>query len=285
LDLKSLVDSGGRRISLFFYPDRIEGYTFSGNSLSRLFSHTVKWKPPYFPVQEPEGKLTVINGGDKQYVAVGGNFYPGARLLVFDGIGLTPVSDLNFLPFRMIELNGNFYLAGARYSVGKNYFKNRLVLVPFRNGQAAAKEELVKEVPPFFTLDFSLAPGTFTLNSVHLVKTDYRYIYMADNFERLPVEDDGQRGASLCAMGNRWLAVSACTDKNDRLYFYNIEGGNRRLAYESKLNGKVLFISEGSWKAARGFWVYLETSAGSRAPGLPKKAAYKLQFWSKKDKI
>lgn len=284
LDVKLLMDSGGRQVFLFFYPNEIEGYTAGGTRLNRLFSRGLTWDSPYYPVQEPEGKLTVIDGGDKQYVSVGGNFTKGARLLVFTGVGLENVSMLGFLPFRLIDLNGSRYLAGARYAVGKNFFRNQLVLVPFSDGQAVENEELVKEVPPFFSLDFSLAPGTFTLNSVHLVKRDYRYIYLADNFEPLPVEEEGQRGASLCALGNRWLAVSAYAEGNDSLYFYNIEDGNRRLAYESKLDGQVVFISEGSWKAAHGFWVYVKRSVGTRGRNLPGKTVFTLQFWSKKDK-
>jgi len=282
LDIESFLDQKGRLRFLFYYPGKIEFFKLTGDQLIKLFSHPLQWGKPYYPVMEYEGKLCVFFQDNQMYAVVGGNFSPTAKVLTINNEEETgtaaEVDTIDFIPFRTIELNDVRYLAGARYTLGKNYFENKLMLLPFRfnSGQLVKEKYFEKEVSPFYSLDFSVSGAGSTLESIHMIDRDYRYRFLADNFQQLTVEE-AQRGSALCCLAGQWLAVSDYSQGSDQLYFYSIEKGSRRLVYQNKVNGEIIFISDGLWKAAPGFWVYLEQL--KPPPAVPE---YKLQFWSKK---
>ncbi|MGD2086023.1 MAG: hypothetical protein PVH61_07555 [Candidatus Aminicenantes bacterium] len=283
LDLKSFLNQEGRLRFLFYYAGKIEFFKLTGNQLMKVFSHPLHWGKPYYPVMEYEGKLCVFFQENQLVAVMGGNFSPTAKIItISEGEGETgtaaEVDTVDFIPFRRLELNDVQYLAGARYTLGKNYFQNKLMLLPFQftSGQLLKEKYLVKEISPFYSLDFSIAGSGNTLDSIHIIDRDYRYRFLADNFEELTVEEEA-RGSALCCLAGQWLAVSDYSHGSDRLYFYRIEKGSRRLVFQNKVNGEILFISDGLWKAAPGFWVYLKQL--KPPPAAPE---YKLQFWSKK---
>jgi hypothetical protein len=281
LDLKSFLDQKGRLRFLFYYPAKIEFFKLTGNQLIKVFSYPLRWGKPYYPVMKYEGKLFVFFQDNQLYAVVGGNFSRTAKILTINQ-GETgtaaEVDTIDFIPFRRLELNDVQYLAGARYTPGKNYFQNKLMLLPFQftSGRLLKEKYFVKEIPPFYSLDFSITGTGNSLDSIHIIDRDYRYRFLADNFEELTVEE-AERGSALCCLEGQWLAVSDFSHGSDRLYFYTIEKGSRRLVFENKVNGEIIFISDGLWKAAPGFWVYLEQL---KPP--PTAPEYKLQFWSKK---
>jgi len=282
LDLKSFLDQKGRLRFLFYYPGKIEFFKLTGNQLTKIFSHPLQWGKPYYPVIEYEGKLCVFFQDNQMYAVVGGNFSPTAKVLTINNEEETgtaaEVNTIDFIPFRTIELNDTRYLAGACYSLGKNYFQNKLMLLPFRfdSGQLVKEKYFEKEISPFYSLDFSVSGTGSTLESIHMIDLDYRYRFLADNFAQLTAET-AERGSALCCLEGQWLAVSDFSHGSDRLYFYRIEKGSRRLVYQNRVNGEIIFISDGLWKAAPGFWVYLQQL--KPPPAAPE---YKLQFWSKK---
>jgi len=281
LDLESFLDQKGRLRFLFYYPGKIEFFKLTGDQLVRVFSHPLYWGKPYYPVMEDEGKLCVFFQENQLYAVVGNNFSRTAKVLTIneDETGTAAeVDTIDFTPFRIIELNEVRYLAGARYTMGKNYFENNLMLLPFQfnSGQLVKEKYFVKELFPFYCLDFSISGASSTLDSIHIIDRDYRYRFLADNFQQLSVEE-AQRGGALCCLDGQWLAVSDYSQGSDQLYFYSIEKGSRRLVYQNKVKGEIIFISDGLWKAAPGFWVYLEQL--QPPPAAPE---YKLQFWSKK---
>lgn len=281
LDLKSFLDQEGRLRFLFYYPGKIEFFKLTENQLIKVFSYPLQWKNPYYPVMDYEGKLCVFFQDNQLYAVVGGNFSRTAKVLTINeqetGTA-AEVDTIDFIPFRIIELNGVRYLAGARYALGKNYFENNLMFLPFQfnSGRLVKEKYFVKDISPFYSLDFSLSGAENVLDSIHYIDRDYRYRFLADNFQQLTVEE-AQRGSALCCLDSQWLAVSDYSQGSDQLYFYSIEKGSRRLVYQNKVNGEIIFISDGLWKAAPGFWVYLEHL--QPPPAAPE---YKLQFWSKK---
>jgi hypothetical protein len=281
LDLKSLLDREGRLSVLYYYPGNIDFFRLDGSRLIKFLSYPLQWRRPYYPVMTPEGKLAAFWEKDVLYVSAGGNFSRKSKLLAFTDIqpeGETKVDvfELDFAVFRRVVLNGSRFLAGARWAVGKNYFANRLILAPWETGLLTGenRDYLVKDVPWFYALDFSTAGGDGVLNSIHIVDRDYNYRFLADNFEELTVEEN-KRGAALCCRNGQWLAVSDYSRGGDKLFFYKIEEGGRSLVFENNIDGEVVFISDGLWKAASGFWVYVK----KKHPGYEE---YKLQFWSKK---
>jgi len=288
LDFKSILDQRGQLKFLFYYPGKIEFFRLNGNRLTKFFTRKLKWgRSHYYPVMEPEGRLTCFLENGKLYITVGANFSKISRLLVFKKNRWDAVdrdeSIVDFVPFKWIEFNNMDYLAGGRYALGKNYFENKLILIPFKSGQFVIESNtyLEKDVPPFYSLDFSTGENTKTLNSIHMIDRDYKYRFFTDNFEQSTVEEEGERGASLSSLDGQWLAVSDFSRGNDRLYFYKIEKGSRRLVYRENISGEIVFISAGQWKAARGFWVYVKKQR-KKANTNTTTTEYKLQFRSKK---
>jgi hypothetical protein len=279
LDVRSFLDRSGQLQLLFFYPEEIEFYKLEANQLQRVFSYPLQWGTPYYPAREPEGKLSVFYQAGQLVVTAGANFSPAARVLWIDtgeAEEVTAVDSVDFVPFRQIRLNNQPYLAGARYAPGKNYFQGQCVLLPLEGtaGQLVKEKYFVKAVPAFYSLDYSTTGSESILNSVHLVDRDYRYRFLGDNFEELTV-DAAERGSALCCLEDHWLAISDFSHFNDRLFFYALEKGQRRLVYQNNVAGEIVFISDGLWKAAPGFWVYIRQRK-------PNTSQYKLQFWSKK---
>ncbi len=289
LDLKTFLDATGRLRFLFLYPDKIDMYHMDGTRLNKYYSLPLNWSESYFPVMEPEGRLAVIPGDDCIYVTVGCNFSGVAKILTLKKEEWAESGSVNFVPFRSIRLNDQQFIVGGRYAVGKNYFVERLRLVPLEDFQSGRVSEekatytyLEKMTAPFYACDFSVGPEPGNLETVHIIDRDYKYRLLADNFEPLTLEIAGERGAALAVLDGEWLAVSNFSIGNDRLYFYKIKKGSRQLMYQNDIEGEIFFITEGMWQAARGFWVcvkIMNTTPSSASPTAPE---YKLQFWSKK---
>jgi len=285
MDFRSFQDADGKQRCLYYYPDRLELYRLEAGRLNRSLSFPLKWGQPYYHVMAPEGRLTVTTLENKTYITAGSNFSPSALLLELNGDQFSTLGSIDFTPFRRITLNGEDYLAGGRYNAGRNYFDGLLLLAPtaaLRSGALVEQKQafpfLTKSVPPFYALDLASVEGN-VLDSVHLIDREYSYLYLADNFEVLTQEAEGRRGAALSTLDGQWLAVSDYSSGYDVIYFYKIEKGRRNPVYQNSIAGEVVFISEGIWKAAHGFWVYVKSDGTASAPG---KAHYTLQFWSKK---
>ncbi|MGE5341716.1 MAG: hypothetical protein ACM3SY_09570 [Candidatus Omnitrophota bacterium] len=294
LDVRSLLNPEGILSVFFYYPERIEIYKLQDSRLIKSFTYKIDWKQPLYPTMQPEGRLCVFTEGKNLYVGVGSNFSTHSKLLTcndFKWEDATAV-DLNFVPFRYIRLNGTSYLAGARYALGRNYFENKLVLAPFSSGQpttapnAPSPDILEKQVPPFYALDFATGDHAPALNSIHGIDRDYKYRFLGDNFEQLAVEKE-PRGAALCSLNGQWMAISDFSHDNhdsiDKLYFYKIENGSRRLVFEQQSDHEILFISDGVWNGVGGFWVYVKRQPEKNTENGETKpyTEYKLQFWSK----
>lgn len=265
----------------FYYPDKIDIFVMEDNSFKKFFSYKLDWGRPYFPVLNREGRLCLFYHENGLYVSVGSNFSPNSRIFRLKDNVWKQIAVVDFTPLKLIRINQNDYLAGARYDEGKNFFRELLVLAPFISGELDQTNRLEKRVPVFYSLDFSIAGpkenGEMVLESVHLIDTGYNYRFMAGDFEERAVEPE-RRGSSLAALDGLWLAISdySTREDKDKLYFYKIEEGSKRPVYENPIQGQAIFISAGAWKDHRGFWVYVKEKQGNRDE-------YRLQFWSKKN--
>ena len=286
LDFKSITVPGGSHRYFFYYPAEVEIFKVESSIFKKFFSFNLEWGRPYYPVINAEGRMCLFypggaDQGDVLYLTLGSNFSSRAKVFSFRDDVWREIDALDFVPLELIRLNDNDYLAGARYDEGKNFFKDKLMLVPFVSGQLAKGNFLEKKVVPFYSLDFS----TFTrqaplqlppnVESVHLIDTDYNYRFFAGDFEeRTPAPE--KRGSALAALAGQWLAVSDYSTSNnkDLLYFYKIQQGSKQLVYENRVNGQVIFISTGAWRGRQGFWTYVKKMKNNNAE-------YYMQFWSK----
>lgn len=289
LDFKSITNSSGEPgdLYLFFYPEEIEIFKTRDNQFKKVLSFKLAWGRPYYPVMDCEGKLCLFyragdDGSPVIYLTAGSNFSPRSKVLSYQNNQWQEIGMLDFVPIKAIRLNNSDYLAGALYDEGKNFFKDKLILVPFAAGKLDTQNLLEKKVVPFFTVDFSIPSqqphGVETeenVDGVYLIDNDYNYrFYAGDLQERGPAFE--RRGSALAALDGQWLALSdySFSTQKDKLYFYKIEAGSKQAVYENTINGQVIFISAGSWQDRPGFWVYVEEMKNDNP-------VYRLQFWSK----
>ncbi len=270
-DIKTIRDLKGEDRYLFLYPEKIDIYKLEGNNLKKILSIKLKWKRPFYPTLEPEGRLLVFYFKNILYLAAGNNFSPVSKFFMFNENKWEELTDLDFVPFRFVELNGNYYIAGANYEYGMNYFNGKIVLAPFYSGNINYEYKLEKGVPLFYSIDFSTIEHR--LNSAHIIDKNYNFRFYSADFTEQSVEKE-KRGSSLCSMSNKWLVISDYSKLNDKLFFYKIESGAKSLIYETNVNGEVVFISSGFWKKADGFWVFVKKMKRYINE-------FKLQFWSK----
>jgi hypothetical protein len=273
LDLQGSKAPGGEYRFYFYYPEKVDIYGLEQNRLQKLLSLNLEWGRPYYPAQQLEGRLLVFDFSGIYYLAVGSNFSPRARLFSLKNNQWRELASIPFTPFELVQLNGIYYLIGASYEMGKNYFRDKVFLAPFANSGVVGDRLYEKKVDPFYAVDFSIDDDI--LSSIHIVDKDYHYkLYTAD-FESFSIDVE-KRGSALASLEDQWLAVSEYVDTGDRdkLFFYKIESGGRRLVYEESVSGAVVFISTGMWKQEAGFWVYVKRR---------QKYAdeYRLQFWKK----
>lgn len=288
LDFRSITAPDGEPSPggqyFFFYPGEIEIFKTRDRQFKKFSSIKLTWGRPYYPVMDYEGKLCLFYRSNEEgipvlYLTAGSNYSPRAKVLSYQNNQWQEIGTLDFVPIKAIHLNNSDYLTGALYDEGKNYFKEKLVLVPFAAGKLDTENPLEKKVVPFFTVDFSLPPGQTgneeNVDGVHLIDSDYNYRFYAGDFqEQGPAYE--RRGSALAALDGQWLAVSdySFSTQKDKLYFYKIQEGSKQAVYENAINGSVIFISDGSWQNHPGFWVYVKEMKNDNP-------VYRLQFWSK----
>lgn len=289
LDVRSLLNHQGQTILLFYYADKIEFFKLQEYQPVKFYTYKLTWQKPHYPSMDTEGRMSCFLDGDNFVVTVGNNFSKFSKILVFkdtknekwDDVS---EGDIDFVPVRLVNLNNARYLAGIRYEPGKNYFEDSIVLAPFEGGIVSTDKGtyLTRQIVPFYALDISTEEKTGAMISLHVIDRDYSYRFLSSEFEQLTVEKN-PRGATLCSLDGQWLATSDYAVGKDKLYFYKIENGSRRLVYENELEEEVVFISDGLWIGAPGFWVYVKKQDNSRVESKSARfAEYKLQFWSKK---
>ena len=273
IDFKTIRDLKGEFKYYFYYPDKIDIFKISGSNFEKFFTIDLKWEQPYYPVKEYEGKLCYFYWENVLYLTVGGNFSEFSKVFTFSNNLWKEADKVKFVPFRYIILNNSSYLAGASYADAQNYFKDRIILYPFFKGKILKEKYYEKKVDEFYSIDFSTKEKV--LDSIHIVDKNYNYKFLAADFEERTV-DDNKKGSSMSTTNGEWLAVSDYSRNTDTLHFYKIENSGLRPVYENQINGEVVFISDGVWKNAQGFWIYVKLN-------VKKGKEYRLQFWSKRD--
>ena len=271
LDCKSFLDKRGGLRHFLYYPEKVEIYKSEGNHLKKIESLKLKWQRPYYPVRQPEGKLFITSYQNRVFLAVGGNFSEQTKVFFQVANQWQEINPISFVPFRTISINNSLFIAGARYQIGKNYFKNVILLAPFDEKSMVKSNLLEKQVPFFYSLDFSQSENN--LQSVHLVDLDYNYRFYSSDFQEQVVSQN-RHGSALQSLAGYWLATSDYSLKKDRLFFYKLAEGSLRLVYENPIAGDIIFISTGIWKSHAGFWVLVNKGKG-------KIVNNQLQFWSK----
>ncbi len=284
LDFRSVIYPDGTHRYFFYYPEKIEIFKIEKSHFKKYFSFKLEWGRPYYPVMGYEGRLSLfyLDGENRLYLTVGGNFSPHSKVFCFRDNQWRETDIIDFVPMKLIRLSSIDYLAGARYDEGKNYFKGKLLLTPIISGELQRESFLEKQIPTFYSLDFSTIgqhqhQHQQEVETIHLIDTGYNHRFFAGDFEeRIVAREKKKHGSSLAALNGQWLAVSdySFAKNNDILYFYKIEEGSIRLVYENRINGQVIFISHGTWKTREGFWVYVKKVKKEHVE-------YRLQFWSK----
>lgn len=271
LDIKSIQVPSGEFHYFFYYPERIDIFRQDNERLEKVSSVPLQWGNPYYPVQEFEGKLAVFQLKGDLFLSAGGNFSPHSHIFRYRNSQWEIFSRIEFVPFRFIQVNQQFYLAGSKYNLGKNYFINKIYLVSIENADFKNGKMFEKTIPEFYSLDFALSGDK--LISIHMIDREYRYRFFTADFKEKTVEN-GKRGSSLMALDDNWVAVSDFSQGADTVYFYKIENGSRNLVYKNRISGEIVFISAGKWKTYPGFWLLVKK-------GKKNDTGFYLEFWQK----
>jgi hypothetical protein len=275
LDIKTIPDQNGESRYLFYYPEKIIAYRMLSNQLEKISLISLDWGRPFYPVLEADGRLCVFTLKGQFFLSAGNNFSSHTKIFRYQDDGWKEVFRIHFVPFRLVEINERFFLAGGEYDDGRNFFQPKLVLLPFDGDNFEPKEYFEKRIPAFFGLDFVLSENQ--LISVHLIDKDYRYRFYAADLEEMNTETE-KKGASICSLSPEWVAVSDFSRDADRLFFYKVTDGGKMLAYQNHVKGEIIFISDGCWKTVPGFWVYIRKKQKYGED-------YVLQFWAKNQEI
>jgi len=270
-DIKTIMDTKGEYKCFFLYPKKILIYKLKGNNLDKISSIKLKWVRPFYPTLEPEGKLSIFYFKKALYLSAGNNFSTVSKFFMLHENRWEELTDLDFVPFGIVELNGNYYIAGSNYEYGMNYFNGKIVLAPFSLEKVDLENKLEKRVPLFYSIDFTTIKDR--LDSVHIIDKNYNYRFYSADFIEQSVEKE-KRGSSLCSVKGKWLAVSDYSKLTDKLFFYKVENGSKKLIYETNIKGEIIFISSGFLKKNDGFWIYIKVKKNYGKE-------FKLQFWSK----
>jgi hypothetical protein len=270
LDVKSFGDVSGGMGYFFYYPDKIILFKHRQEKLEKVSSVDLNWERPYFPALDQTGVLSVFRLDPVIYLTASRNTSPFSKVFKYEDQQWIEYPPVDFVPFKILRINDQEYLSGASYQVGKNFFKNKIILAPFDHHSFQLGKKFEKKVPEFYSLAFSSDIGQ--LQSIHLVDTEYRYRFYSDNFEE-QTQDLQKRGSALSSLSDEWLAVSDYSRGDDTIFFYKIQGGGRQLVYQNKIAGEIAFISAGRWKTFPGFWVMVKRSNQTGNE-------FVLQFWS-----
>jgi hypothetical protein len=270
MDIQSIADDEGRERYYFYYPEEIVIYVARESRLEKHFQFKLSWARPVYPAMHPEGRLLLFRLGRELIMTAGNNFSPTAQVLTFSGGQWRESRKIDFVPCRCATLNQIPYLMGARYEEGRNFFKDKIYMLPVADlGGATAPYE--KKICPAMALDFSSRDGQ--LLGVHVIDRSYAYrLFTAEFEEKMPLPQ--KKGAALAASGNEWLAVSDYTHASDQLFFYDIRDGGLTPAYTGKIAGEVRFIAAGNWQGSRGFWVGVRQQTNGVERSM-------VQFWGK----
>lgn len=271
LDIQEIQGADGRFEYFFFYPDEIIGYELQNQHLNKHSSIKLQWPRPFYPTQECEGKLLLFADGPTHFMTAGGNFTAEAKLFQFQNAAWRETDHIPFVPLKLLQINGQTFLAGGQYESGRNSFGGKVLFMPLGKNSLDKGNAYEKKVPAFYSIDFSLAGQQ--LQTVHLIDLDYQYHFLSADFNEIAVPM-ARKGASLAVLNDEWLAMSDYSQMNDRLFFFDIRNGGQKPIYENKIEGEIVFLRAGIWLGQRGFWVNIRTMTNGYA-------RFVLQFWGK----
>jgi len=272
MDICSRAEPDGRVRHYFLSPEKIDIFEWQSRRMVRLLSLPIDWGRPFTPARHMEGRILVFFNQMGTWLTAGANISPNARVFLFQEGKWGQQDPLDFVPLRHVMINDIPYLAGMRYSPGRNFFQGGLVLMPLDTGRPEKNRMYEKPLPEAYALDFTTGGGR--LAALHLVDRDYHYRVYTRDFEN-STADERLRGGSLGALDSGWLAVSDYSRGNDRAFFFSTREGGLREVYEEEFPSReIRFIRPGIWDGDEGFWICLE---GRDVAG----PETELQFWKK----
>ncbi|MBN1196373.1 MAG: hypothetical protein JXA62_03115 [Candidatus Aminicenantes bacterium] len=272
MDVCSRAEPNGQVRHYFLSPDKVDVFEWRERRMMRLITLPLEWKRPITPARRIEGHLLVFHNQVGSWLTIGANISTESLVFLRSDGNWEARGALNFVPIRHLEINDTPYLAGMRYASGRNYFHGDLVLMPLTEGRPDRDRLYEKPLPAAFSVDFTARDGRLT--GLHMIDRDYRYRVFTTDFED-SIADDRLRGGALAALETDWVALSAYTRGNDRVYFFKTGDGGVREVYEGDFPGsEIRFISPGIWEDTPGFWICLEAPEKNNLHS-------ELQFWSR----
>jgi hypothetical protein len=275
LDMKTMKSKQGVLLFYFYYYDHIDILVKENNMLKKKNVISLNDSKKYHPVIYREGRLFFFNYNDNEFMIVGNNFSESSIIFMYKQNKWEKYSSINFIPFETFISNETLYFIGGQYVLGKNFFKDRLVLKNVKTTLEGTKEVFYKTIKPFYSISF-LKEGN-RIKYMYIVDRKYNFINYGPDFQVLS-NDKKKSGFVAFVWNNKWIIKTAFTVGEDVISFYKVNELENTPKYKKNIKGEVLFISNGKWSDKKGIWLYIKRKVHNYY-------VYKLQFWSKKDAL
>ncbi len=275
LDMKTMKSKQGVISFYFYYYDHIDILVKENNMLKKKDVISLSISEKYHPVINSEGRLFFFNYNDNPFMIVGNNFSESSIIFKYENNKWEKHSLIGFIPFETFISNETLYFIGGQYVLGKNFFKDRLILKNVKVALEGTKEEFYKTIKPFYSISF-LKEGD-RIKYMYIVDRNYNFINYGPDFQVLS-NDEKKSGFVAFVLDNKWIIKTAFTIGEDAISFYKVNELENTPKYKKNIKGEVLFINNGKWNNKNGIWLYIKRKAHNYY-------VYKLQFWSKKDAL
>jgi len=275
LDLITLKMDDKKKHYYFYYYDHIDVFSKENNILKKINVIRLNLKTNnYFNVIEREGRLFVFEFNNMRYLVLGNNFYRKYSVYKYKENKWVFYSNINLIPFEVFESNSEKYFIGGQYEIGKNFFKNKLIMKSLNSLLNNSNEEYYKTIDSFFSISFH--KDEKKIKNFYIVNKNYNFIYYGPDFE-IYGKDKGRKGYAMSLINNKWIVKTSYTYGNDdKLYFSKVNDSETKIKYSSNIKGNIIFLREGLWNNKSGIWAYIKSSVNNYN-------VYKLQFWSKNE--
>ncbi len=249
----------------FLMADKIEVYKWENDRLKRVSFVNFSFEKVFLPAQIAEGKICFIQAGDKNYLAVGLNFYPDVFLFTVTGQGeIRFDAAISFLPLSSVKIGSQDYWLAVKYETSKNFFSNRLYFV----NQSNQDEILKKENEPFYAL--AIIKKSSAEWSMFYINIDNRLKMINESWQSA-LEFAVKAGNFLDLGESNYLFLHEVEGEADFLKVYRYNESSLQLIAGRKIDGELRMLRCG-WLDGAGIWVMVE-----------KNRKKSVQFWKIKD--
>ncbi len=267
LDVSSLKNKDKSDNIFFLFSRKIDIYNLRDNNLKKINSIRIEWGRPYYPAIKSEGKLFVYSNKEEIFIFAGINSSPISLIFSYKNGNIKQIGKLKFVVTSIMLINGQKYLSGFKYSLGKNFFRGNLFLKTFNEMSLESGEVFKKNLPEFYSA--ILMKDDLIFSGLYLIDKNYKLHVYSGNMDEVANSD--RRYGSTLSIKNKFVGISDYLRGNDNFMIVKNENGIDKPIHTIPINGEIKFIKGGEFGGYSGFWILKSEKKGNYKD-------YKLQF-------